>query len=228
VRVSSFDATVDIAALIVTLRQVALDRRVSEAGEVPDPNAPLTPEEVGWVIGFWKGKFDRQARSQEQVGQDIANGLSNSDVRHRKRSRWHAYQNRVLGNRKLGWVFITYGFNADWLVLISAYQQAQEEGDAWSSPSADLRRRTLSARAWFRWGKRIDDRLKSHPESWASFGPSAQNAWRWYSKGWSGEQADMLTKQYGHGMLRTGALRGTFIGQQAEGSVADRMRAAFM
>ena len=147
-------------------------------------------------------------------------------MRHRKRSRWYSYQHRAFGNRKLGWALVTYGFNADINALIAAYKHAHKESDAASSPSADLRRRTLSMRAWYRWGKRIDDRLQTHPESWASFGSSARNAWQWYNKGWSAKQADKLTEEYGHGMLRTGARRGTFIGQQAEGSVVDRMRAA--
>jgi hypothetical protein len=225
-RVSPFDATVDVATLIVTLRQVALNRRVAEAREVPDPDAPLTREEVGWVIEFWRDKFNKHPRSQEQVARDIANGYSNSEVRHRKRSRWYSYQHRAFGNRQLGWALVTYGFNADMNVLICAYQSAHKQSDAASSPSADLRRRTLSARAWFRWGKRIDDRLQSHPESWASLGPLARSAWQGYREGWSAEQADKPTEEYGHGMLRTGARRGTFIGQQAEGSVVDRMRAA--
>ena len=48
-------------------------------------------------------------------------------------------------------------------------------------------------------------------------------AWRWYCHEWSAEEPDKLTKEYGHGMLRTGPGRGSFLGQQATKSVVDRM-----
>ena len=44
------------------------------------------------------------------------------------------------------------------------------------------------------------------------------------SRGWSAQASDRLTQEYGHGMLRTGRGRGTFLGQQTRGSVADRVR----
>ena len=226
VRVDQRQATVAILALILRLRKVAIDRRASEA-PMKSPDNPLSREEIGWVLQWWRQKFEEQPLTKQQTARDLANSCTKDVLRKRKRSRWHAYQHRAFGNRTLGMVLITYGFNVHMRVLADAYQDALKDGDASSLPSLDLRKRTLSARAWFRWGKQIDNRLKSDPESWASLGPSAQNAWQWYVSGRSEEEADNLTKQYGHGMLRTGDRQGSFIGQGAQESVADRMREAF-
>ena len=82
------------------------------------------------------------------------------------------------------------------------------------------------ARSWWRWGRQLDVKLQHNPSLWYSLGLTAQKAWRDYSDGWSAEKADELTKAYGHGMLRAGPEEGTFVGQQARGSVADRVRGA--
>ena len=91
-----------------------------------------------------------------------------------------------------------------------------------------LRRRVLAARAWFRWGRQLYDSVESNRVAWDSLGPTAQDARRWYRHGWSGEEADRLTKKYGHGMLRTGRDRGSYLSQQAMGSVADRVRSELL
>ena len=117
------------------------------------------------------------------------------------RSRFTSYQSRALGNRKLGWALITMGFNVDLDALANAYAKEIAAGDASSLPSPHLRRRVLAARAWFRWGRQLYDSVESNKVAWDSLGPTAQDAWRWYHHGWSGEEADRLTKEYGHGML---------------------------
>ncbi len=74
VRVAPFEATVSIAALILKLRQVALDRRASEPGAsrtfsvLPNPDSPLTHQEMGWVLEFWRGKFNEQASDDQAAG----------------------------------------------------------------------------------------------------------------------------------------------------------------
>ena len=141
------------------------------------------------------------------------------------RSRFHSYMSRALGSRTLGMALITVGFNVDLRTLANAYARATTaDGDAASLPSKDLRKKVLSMRAWFRWGRQLYNGLGSGEVEWDSLGPTAQEAWKWYSRGWSAQECDKLTTQYGHGMLRTGRDRGTFLGQQATGSVADRMR----
>ena len=131
---------------------------------------------------------------------------------------------RALGNRKLGMALITIGFNVDLNTLATAYAQATADGDASSLPSSDLRRRVLSMRSWYRWGRQLYHNVESNEVAWESLGPNAKEALEWYKKGWSGAEVDKLTRQYGHGMLRTGQDQGSFIGQQATGSVVDRMR----
>ena len=73
--------------------------------------------------------------------------------------RFTAYQSRALGNRTLGWVLITMGFNVDFGALAKAYAKEKADGDAASLPSPHLRERALAARARFRWG------LQRHPLS---------------------------------------------------------------
>jgi hypothetical protein len=226
VRVDQRQATVGILAVILRLRKVAIDRRADET-PTKNPDDRLSKEEMGWVMEWWKQKFNEQTLTKQQAARDKAENCNNNEKRHRMRSRFYSYQHRTLGNRTLGIVLITYGFKVNMRVLSDAYHEAVKNGDASSSPSADLRKRTLSARAWFRWGKQIDNHLKSNQESGASLGTLARSAWQGYISGWSGENADNLTKKYGHGMLRTGNRRGRIIGQGARGSVADRMREAF-
>ena len=130
-----------------------------------------------------------------------------------------------MGNRKLGMALVTVGLNVDLHTVANAYAQAVTDNAADASSSRkDLRREVLSTRAWFRWGRQLYDAVQSNRVAWESLGPAAQNAWRWYRNGWSEEECDTLTIKYGHGMLRTGSARGLFMGQQATGSVADRMR----
>ena len=87
VRVTPLEATVSVAALILKLRQVALDRRASETqancrcSVPPNPDSPLTHEEVGWVLALWKGKFHEQAMTQEQARQDWRENCSRSESR---------------------------------------------------------------------------------------------------------------------------------------------------
>ena len=120
------------------------------------------------------------------------------------------------------------GFNVDLDTLATAYARETAAGDASSLPSSDLRQRALSMRSWFRWGRQLYKSVKSNEVAWESLGPTAKNAWRWYHKGWSARECDRLTREYGHGMLRTGRQRGSFLGQQATGSVVDRMRLDFL
>ena len=98
------------------------------------------------------------------------------------------------------------------------------DADASSSADRDLRRRVLAMRQWYRWGRQLDNGLRSGEVEWESLGPTAQEAWEWYANGRSAEECDKLSREYGHGMLRTGRGRGTFLGQQTRGSVADRVR----
>lgn len=234
VRMAPLDATVSVAALILALRQVALDRRLAEAQVsstfpvVPNPDAPLTHAEIGWVLDFWKGKFHEQTITQEQADRDSRSGYTKAEMRKRMRGRWYTYMSRALGNRKLGMALITMGFNVDLHKLATAYAQATAAGDASSLPSSDLRRRALAMRSWYRWGRQLYNSVESKQVAWEELGPCAINAWRWYYRGWSAEEADRLTKEYGHGMLRTGPERGSFLGQQATGSVVDRMRPALL
>ena len=144
-------------------------------------------------------------------------------------SRFYSYMNRALGNRKLGMALITVGFNVDLHTLASAYARATTaHGDAESLPSKDLRRKVLSMRAWFRWGRQLYNGVESGRTAWHSLGPTAKDAWRWYHYGWAAQECDRLTTEYGHGMLRTGRDRGTFLGQEATGSVADRIRSELL
>ena len=232
VRMAPLEATISVATLILALRQVALDRRVVEAWKsgirlVPNSNAPLTYKEVGWVLDFWKGKFKEQKLTQEQAEADWREGCNNKKMRKRMHGRWSTYMGRALGNRKLGMALITLGFDVDLNELARAYAKASDEGDASSLPSRELRHCALSMRSWFRWGRQLHNSVKSNKVTWESLGPTARNAWRWYDHGWSAQEADRLTREYGHGMLRAGPDRGSFLGQQATGSVVDRMITEF-
>ena len=145
-------------------------------------------------------------------------------MRKRMRGRFYTYMGRSLGNGKLGMALITMGFNVDLDALAKTYAKEIADGDASSLPSRDLRQRTLSARAWYRWGRQLCRSVEANEVAWKSLGPTAQNAYRWYYHGWSAQECDRLTKDYGHGMLLTGPHRGSFLGQQAHGSTADRVR----
>ena len=112
--------------------------------------------------------------------------------------------------------------------LATVYAQTTADGDASSLPSRDLRQRTLSARAWYRWGRQLYRSVESNEVAWNSLGATAKNAWRWYSKGWSVKEADRLTRDYGHGVLRTVRDGESFAGQAASGSVVDRLRPEFL
>ena len=87
VRMAPLEATVSVAALILALRQVALDRRVAEAQAfgtfpvVPHPDTHLTFQEIGWVLDFWKGKFHEQTITQEQAARDLRDGYTNAERR---------------------------------------------------------------------------------------------------------------------------------------------------
>ena len=141
------------------------------------------------------------------------------------RGRFTSYMSHALGSRTLGMALITVGFNVDLHTLANAYARATSAGaDASSSADRDLRRRALAMRVWYRWGRQLDKGLESGEVEWDSLGPTAQEAWKWYSRGWSAQASDRLTQEHGHGMLRTGRGRGTFLGQQTRGSVADRVR----
>ena len=91
VRMAPLEATVSVAVLILKLRQVALDRRVAEARRsstvpvAPNADAPLTYNEMGWVLDFWKSKFGEQTLTQEQADQDLRDGCSKNDMRKRMR-----------------------------------------------------------------------------------------------------------------------------------------------
>ena len=226
--VGSFEATIAVATLILALRKVALDqRRIMPV--VPNPDAPLTKDEVGVVLDFWKGKFNKQPLTQEQNNRDLLlEGLTNNQRRKRKRGRWYTYMGRSLGNRKLGMALITTGVNVDLNTLATAYNQAtaqaKADGDASSLPSRELRQRVLATRAWYRWGRQLDNKVESNAVTWESLGSNAKKALEWYKNGWSGAEVDKLTNQSGNGMLRTGPSRGEYLDQQATGSVVDRMR----
>ena len=145
------------------------------------------------------------------------------------RSRFTSYMSRALGSRTLGMALITVGFSIDLRTLANAYARATTpDADASSSADRDLRRRVLAMRAWYRWGRQLYNGVESGEVEWDSLGPTAQEAWKWYSRGWSAQESDRLTQEYGHGMLRTGRDRGTVLGQQATGSVADRMRSELL
>ena len=127
------------------------------------------------------------------------------------RSRFNSYMSRALGSRTLGMALITVGFNVDLHTLANAYARATSaDADASSSADRDLRRRVLAMREWFRWGRRLYNGLRSGEVEWDSLGPTAQEAWEWYANGWSAEECDTLSREYGHGMLRTGRDRGIF------------------
>jgi hypothetical protein len=210
VMVDPFQATLSVATLILALREVALDHRAAEAQEsgtfpvVPNLESPLTREEIRLVLEYWLKKFDMQTLTQEQDAQDKRDGYTNAQLRKRKRSRFYSYMNRALGNRKVGMALITMGFNADLNTLAIAYAQVTAAGDAPSLPSSDLRRRVLSMRSWYRWGRQLYNSVDANKVAWESLGPRAKSAWTWYKNGWSGAAADKMTRQYGHGMLRTG------------------------
>ena len=225
--VGSFEATIAVVTLILALRKVALDqRRIMPV--VPNPDAPLTKDEVGVVLKFWKGKFNQQPLTQEQNIRDKKEGYSNKDCRQRKRGRFYTYMGRSLGNRKLGMALITTGVNVDLNTLATAYNQAtaqaKADGDASSLPSRELRQRVLATRAWYRWGRQLYNKVRSNAVACESLGPNAKKALESYKNGRSGAEADKLTNQSGNGMLRTGPSPGEYLGQQATGSVVDRMR----
>jgi len=226
VRMTSLEATLAVAALVLALRQVALDDRVARA--MPNLDAPLTRGEVGAVLKFWKSKFNLQQVTQEQAERDLREGCSRAEMRKRQRSRWYTYMNRALGNRQLGMALITVGFEVDLHKLATVYAEASAARDASSLPSTGLRQRALSMRTWYRWGRQLYQRVKSNAVAWDSLGPTAKNAYRWYYYGWSAQESDRLTQEYGHGMLRTGRDGGSFVGPEATGSVVDCMRWKFL
>ena len=125
---------------------------------------------------------------------------------------------------------IIMGFNVDLSRLAAAYAQATADaqasagGDSPSLSSGELRQRALSMRSWYRWGRQLYNSVESNKVPWEALGPTARNAWKWYHYGWSAEACDRLNAEYGHGMLRSGPAQGAFLGQQARGSVVDRMR----
>ena len=150
------------------------------------------------------------------------------------RGRWYTYMGRALGNRKLGMALITVGFNVDLSRLAAAYAQATANaqatagGDAPSLPSSELRQRALWMRSWCRWGRQLHNNVELNRVAWEASGPTARKAWTWFHRGWSATECDRLTTEYGYGMLRTGRDRGTFLGQQATGSAADRICAELL
>ena len=181
------------------------------------------------MLEFWRAKFNQQTLTQAQAEQDLRECSTKDEMRRRMRGRWYTYMSRALGNRTLGMALIVTGFNVDLNKLATAYAQYRSGGDAASLPAnKDLRQQALSARSWFRWGRQLYRSVKSNQVAWDSLGPVAKNAYRWYYRGWSAEEADRLTEKYGHGLLRTGPERGRVLGQAATGSVADRVRAHFV
>ena len=223
------------------LAELGDDAATADAAELGDPivDLDMEPAEVSRIRGqavlavtsaqhslcedFWKGKFEKQRLTQQQAAQDRADGYNSTQRKKRMRGRWYAYQNRALGERKLGWALITFGFDVDMKTLAAEFARAKQDGDAQSSP-ANLRKRVLAMRSWYRWGRQLHDRVRANPGVWDALGPQAQNCWRWFDRGWSAEESDKLTKQYGHGMLRTGPDRGLHLGQGAHGFTVDRMR----
>ena len=226
VRTASLEVTLGVVALVLALRQVALDDRVARA--MPKLDATLTRAEVGAVLEFWKSNFNLQQRTQAQAERDLREGCSKAEMRKRQRSRWYSYMNRALGNRQLGMALITVGFEVDLHKLATVYAEASAARDASSLPSTGLRQRALSMRTWYRWGRQLYHRVESNPDAWDSLGPTAKNAYRWYYYGWSAQESDRLTQEYGHGMLRTGRDGGSFVGPEATGSVVDCMRRKFL
>jgi len=232
VRMAPLGATIQIAFLIMKLRQIALNNRVAEArlkGTTPlGANVPLTREEVGIVMESWRSEFREQELTKQQAGEDERESCTGNQKRKRMRGRWFAYQERLLGNRKLGMALITLGFDVDLKKLATVYAQTTADGDASSLPSRDLRQRSLEARAWYRWGRQLFNSVESDEVAWDSLEPTAQEAYRWFVEGWSAKECDRLTQEYGHGMLRSGCANGSFVGQQARGSVVDRLRMQFL
>ena len=201
-RMAPLDQTIDIVALILALRQVAVLLRPGQATAVllrscpavPNPNVVLTRDEVGVVVNFWKSKFQEQAATQQEAEQDSRENCSRDQMRIRMSNRFDAYMDRTLGSRRLGMALITLGFEVELDKLATVYAKEKAGSDASSLPSRDQRIR--SARAWYRWGRQ----LYRSEVAWKSLGPTAQNAYRWYAKGWSAEECDRLTQEYDHGM----------------------------
>ena len=109
VRMAPRESAASVAAFILALRQVALDRRV------PNSDAPLNDDEIGLVVEFWKRKFSEQTLTRQQAEQALRNGCSKSQMR----------------NRNLGMALITVGFNVDLHTLANAYAWATTaDGDA--------------------------------------------------------------------------------------------------
>ena len=235
-RMAPLDQTIDIVALILSLRHVAVLRRPGQATAVllrscpvvPNPNVVLTRDEVGVVMDFWKSKFQEQTATQQEAEQDSRENCSRDQMRIRMSNRFDAYMDRTLGNRRLGMALITLGFKVELDKLATAYAKEKADGDASSLPSRDLRQRTLEARAWYRWGRQLFNSVESDEVAWDSLEPTAQEAYRWFVEGWSAKECDRLTQEYGHGMLRSGCANGSFVGQQARGSVVDRLRMQFL
>ena len=174
VRMAPLDATIQIAYLILALRQIALDRRVAEArslGTSPvDANVPLTRDEVGIVMASWKNKFMEQTLTREQAEQDDKEGCSSKEKRKRMRGRWFAYQERLLGNRKLGMALITLGFDVDLKKLATVYAQTTADGDASSLPSRDLRlspRQFESSKLGAASPRRASSSVSTSAEAWS-------------------------------------------------------------
>ena len=229
-RMAPLDQTIDIVALILSLRHVAVLRRPGQATAVllrscpvvPNPNVVLTRDEVGVVMDFWKSKFQEQTATQQEAEQVSRENCSRDQMRIRMSNRFDAYMERTLGNRRLGMALITMGFKVELDKLATVYIKEKAGSDASSLPSRDLRQRIHSARMWYRWGRQLYRSVESNEVAWKSLGPTAQNAYRWYVKGWSAEECDRLAEEYGHGMV--GAMRGreSLAGRAASGSVVDR------
>ena len=144
---------------------------------MPNSDSPLTFEEMGCVMEFWKRKFFEQALTKEQAYQDSLGKYTKNQLRHRMRGRWYTYQSRALGNRILGMALVTWGFNVVLHALAIAYAVATADGDASSLPPCGLRQRALKMRSWYRWGRQLHNIVKSEEVTWESLGPSAKNAW---------------------------------------------------
>ena len=225
----SLEATIGVAALCLTLRNARLDFRALQAfanqtfPAIPTSDSPLTFEEKGCVMDFWKKKLSEQALTKQQAHEDSKGKYTKNQMRKRERSRWHTYQSRALAHRKLVWALITCGFDVDLPKLATAYAAATVDNDASSLPPPGMRQRVLKMRAWHRWGRQLYNSVKSEQVPWDSLAPSAQKAGGGYYSGQAGTECDQLTHEYGHGMLRTGPAQASFVGQQATGSTVHRM-----
>jgi hypothetical protein len=162
----------------------------------------LTRDEIGVALRYWRETdFDNQPRTQEQLGEARARGDKNQTIRKNMRSRWEIYQRKTVINKHICMTLLTLGFDAPLEKMHREFQRQCDE-DPPPQPRGELAWRVQSARRWFRWGRSLHRHIDSGQLSWDLLSGEATTALRWYRCGWSENNVDRLSREYGHGRVQ--------------------------